>query len=780
MKLLRSNIIMTPLKGAPGCKLYDQHEGKTYEFGEIEQYLIEQIQKPYQIDVVAAQCNERFSKHLSEQDIDEFLSLLEEWNLLYENGELEEKVKENIAEAVDGDEESNTDSEALRQGFRKVNQNQWHLFNPQRMLDSLNRFIYPFRKVVWLTPFILVFAMMTALAHFDTFTTGLVEAKAIFGIVGRILLSVITINLISQIAHGLVARHYQLPTPSFGVVFMLGIIPRLNIQTQMVGNLNRSARIWLAAIPSIMSLLLFSFATILWAVTLSSGSFLASIYLEMVFVAAISFIFMANPFFGIGVTLWSELLKIPNLRKRSKLAMAGLFISQPDVIKSYTKEHRMPLVLYGLVSVLFIFLVISFIAYLMYSNLEGKFQGAGVAIFMCLVVYILWFRKKIKKRREENRQIQKGQYKYHMPRKEETTLNKSHGLGGRLKMFLATGWKKKFKRGVFLMLVGIVMILPYHYETSGKAEVYPISKASISFETSGIIDHIFVDAGDHVDVGDRLASIANYKQLKDVEVTEATIRSKRFEIEQYLTTPSFEEIQVAKAALKTAELQFKYSSEDLKRLTPLYKKGVITLDDYEAVRKDADLKRQEKQQAKLDLESLLKKVNPNQIESLKAEVKALEQEAKFYQEALRRTYLISPIQGQVITENIKFKLNSYIATGDVFAEIENTSTVSVRVAVPESDIGEVTLGAVVSLKLWAYPDMLFSGRVTNIEPATAPEETDYGRVIYVSSNFDNPNGFLISGLTGHAKITGNKTLLILAFSRAFMRFIRVEVWSWLP
>ena len=61
-----------------------------------------------------------------------------------------------------------------------------------------------------------------------------------------------------------------------------------------------------------------------------------------------------------------------------------------------------------------------------------------------------------------------------------------------------------------------------------------------------------------------------------------------------------------------------------------------------------------------------------------------------------RTYVTSPIRGQIVTKDLKFLLRSYLDAGVVFADIEDTSSVFVRIAVPESDIGEVAAGAPVN------------------------------------------------------------------------------------
>jgi putative peptide zinc metalloprotease protein len=44
----------------------------------------------------------------------------------------------------------------------------------------------------------------------------------------------------------------------------------------------------------------------------------------------------------------------------------------------------------------------------------------------------------------------------------------------------------------------------------------------------------------------------------------------------------------------------------------------------------------------------------------------------------------------------------------------------------------------------------------------------------------DPGVLIRAGMTGRAKIDGKTMPLILVFSRSLVRFISVEMWSWLP
>ena len=183
-------------------------------------------------------------------------------------------------------------------------------------------------------------------------------------------------------------------------------------------------------------------------------------------------------------------------------------------------------------------------------------------------------------------------------------------------------------------------------------------------------------------------------------------------------------------------------------------------------------------EAKADLVALKTQVNPNQIESLKAEADRLKNEIVFYNEQLRRTSIISPISGEITTKDLDYLPGRYLKHGTTFAEVEDTRTVRIQIAVPESDIGEVKIGAKVSLRLWAYPNREFVAEVSAIQPAA--EVTTAGKMVTVTSQMDNTEGILRSGLTGQAKIRGEETIVAIAFTKALVRFVRVEIWSWLP
>jgi multidrug efflux pump subunit AcrA (membrane-fusion protein) len=123
-------------------------------------------------------------------------------------------------------------------------------------------------------------------------------------------------------------------------------------------------------------------------------------------------------------------------------------------------------------------------------------------------------------------------------------------------------------------------------------------------------------------------------------------------------------------------------------------------------------------------------------------------------------------------------VGKYLNKGDLFATIENSNIAKVEIQVPQSDAVDVKMGAKTRLKVWTYPERIFEGKVVEISPVV--EENDAGEVVVITTYAPNEDGLLQSGMTGFGKIDGGEKPVIVAFTRMFVLFFLVEIWSWLP
>ncbi|NIO06989.1 MAG: HlyD family efflux transporter periplasmic adaptor subunit [Deltaproteobacteria bacterium] len=170
---------------------------------------------------------------------------------------------------------------------------------------------------------------------------------------------------------------------------------------------------------------------------------------------------------------------------------------------------------------------------------------------------------------------------------------------------------------------------------------------------------------------------------------------------------------------------------------------------------------------------------PEEIEATQAEVARLNAEKDHLEEKVRLARVLSPITGVVTTPKLKEKLGQHVKEGDLIAEVYDLTTVTAEISIPEKEIGDVTVGQDVLLKVRAYPEKNFYGKVTSIAPAVTEQENPLmQKTIRVSTRIKNPALLLKPDMTGNAKIYVGERRLIDIMTRRFTRYLRVEFWSW--
>jgi len=342
--------------------------------------------------------------------------------------------------------------------------------------------------------------------------------------------------------------------------------------------------------------------------------------------------------------------------------------------------------------------------------------------------------------------------------------------------------KKKanpFIRFGLLALFIVVMFLPYHYEPGGPVTIYPLQQQEVHGEISGILDEVPFNGGEEVAAGTLIAKISSLEEERHVQETRAEIAKRQADLEELLSTPRPEDVQLAQQKLDTARTSAQFSREEVTRLEPVFKGGHISLEDFEQSRKRANVDAQQVLEAESELRKVKAGPHPKEIEALRYEIAGLQEALVYYEQQLEKTNLYMPFDGRITTTNLRDKLGLYLKKGDLFATVENDQQLRVEFDVPESDVGDFGVGSAVRIKSWTYPDRVFAGKVTEIAPAVDSEHEE-GEVLKVTTIIDNTDGALVSGMTGYGKIDGGTMPVGVAFSRAIVRFFLIEVWSWLP
>lgn len=245
-----------------------------------------------------------------------------------------------------------------------------------------------------------------------------------------------------------------------------------------------------------------------------------------------------------------------------------------------------------------------------------------------------------------------------------------------------------------------------------------VTSVTVGTQVSGIVSKLYVDYNSEVKKGQVIAELDKTNLL-------STLNS-------------------AKANLASAQSQLNYQSANLKRYQTLFKKGLVSADEYES--------------------ALLS------YQQAKEQVTSNKQEVQRAQTNLGYATITSPIDGVVISKAVEEgqTVAASFSTPELFTIAKDLTNMQVIADVDEADIGEVAEGDRVSFTVDAYPNDTFEGKVTQVRlQATTTNNVVTYEVVISAQNADLK---LKPGLTANVTIfTAERTGVTCATAKA-LRF----------
>ena len=204
------------------------------------------------------------------------------------------------------------------------------------------------------------------------------------------------------------------------------------------------------------------------------------------------------------------------------------------------------------------------------------------------------------------------------------------------------------------------------------------------------------------------------------------------------------ELNTAKANLASAESNLSYQSANMKRYQTLYKKGLVSADDYENA-------------------LLTYRQSKEQVATAKENVQKA-------QTNLGYATITSPIDGTVISKSVEEgqTVAASFNTPELFTIAKDLTNMQVVADVDEADIGEVAVANRVAFTVDAYPDDTFEGVVKQVRlEATTTNNVVTYEVVISAPNADLK---LKPGLTANVTIFTKEQPNVLSVPNKALRF----------
>lgn len=244
--------------------------------------------------------------------------------------------------------------------------------------------------------------------------------------------------------------------------------------------------------------------------------------------------------------------------------------------------------------------------------------------------------------------------------------------------------------------------------------VSPVDTVAVGTQVSGIIDKIYVDFNSPVKKGQILAVLDTKNLTSQLNSAKANARS-------------------AQANLQSAKASLAYQLANYNRYKTLYKKGLISANDYENA-------------------YLAYKQAAEQVAMQQQNLVTAQESVKTAETNLGYATITSPIDGIII--------NKYVAEGQTVAATYNTpelfgvakdlKNMEVTADVDEADIGDVKEGESVTFTVDAYPDDTFTGTVKQVRLGASTSNNVVTYHVIISAN--NEDLKLKPGLTANVTI----------------------------
>ena len=560
----------------------------------------------------------------------------------------------------------------------------------------------------------------------------------------------LAINLLSTSARAAAIETWTPEGATVRLRFAFGFLPHLHVDTE--GPAERAdlgARLRILGSSLQSGVLLFVVGVGGWLMLRSTGELLASYLLAFGLIAAVGTLLRANPLVPReGYLLLAHRLGVPDLRDQAWMSIFGW--DRPWARTA--PPPRRALRIFAVLAVLYVVTVIVLILAFPARWLGMVWGGVGVAVVLAalLLVSVAQIR-----RVRSQRRVLAGTWGHKGP----------SGPPSRRTM----GW---------LAVIALVMVLPYRYDASGHLTVLPAERAQVHALASGDIREVFVAEGDQVESGDELVRLYDAAQRAEVATAKAEVSRLEAQLALEQAGARAESIALAEQRVVTSRARLKAAANEAERAEAAYRRKGISAQDYERAINTAQVRREELKEAERQLEVTQGGIRPERLEALQAQLEAQRAELDFHEQRLQDTRLRAPISGTVISDELRYARGQFLDVGDRIATIEQQGRMLARLEVPEAQIAIVEQGAEARVRVWTAPTEVLPARVVSIAPSA--EEAPYGRIVRVLLEVEDPGQQLRSEMTGRGKVNGVYEPVIVVFTKAIVRFVLVEVWSWLP
>lgn len=279
---------------------------------------------------------------------------------------------------------------------------------------------------------------------------------------------------------------------------------------------------------------------------------------------------------------------------------------------------------------------------------------------------------------------------------------------------------------IIILVIGIAIYFVWKNTTAkaslneiGGSGTIEVTEVDISSKISGRIDEIKFDEGQSVKKDDLLVALAHDELNAQLKQANANLSAVRDQLAQ-------------------TEAQFKNSKENYKRAQELFKSGSYSKQQFDTA------------ETQYKIASSQRSGSSQMLNQAKAQV-------DYIQTQISNAYLKAPISGVVLQKNAE--VGEIISPGSAILTLGDLSKPWIKIYVSTLQMGKIKLNQDAEIKVDAFPNKIYKGRITNISseaeftPKNIQTKDERTRLVYaVKISLDNVNEELKPGMPADALI----------------------------
>lgn len=254
-----------------------------------------------------------------------------------------------------------------------------------------------------------------------------------------------------------------------------------------------------------------------------------------------------------------------------------------------------------------------------------------------------------------------------------------------------------------------------------QAEVKVFPKITARIET------LYVDVGDPVKREDPIALLESNELKAQVAQAEAAVQTMKAKWAQMMVGARPEEIAQARELIAKAEAKLREASNHYERMKGLFSRGVVARSDFDSAELGFQVAQADLNSAQKQLKILLDGATPEERQALQAQLR--QAEASLEAARIRFSYarITSPIEG-IVSQRF-FDPGHLVGPTQPLFTIVQMDSVKVKIAFPEDQVRSILPGTEATVRVSAYPDRVFHGKVDKVSPTLDPATRQFSAEI---------------------------------------------------